>query len=32
MDFVCFDILPRHHSIVRFRIGKKSKLLIKSFC
>lgn len=26
MDFVCFDILPRHHSIVRFRIGKPNRL------
>lgn len=22
VDFVCMDIVPRHHSIVRYRIGK----------
>ncbi|GAB1605325.1 uncharacterized protein LOC115222299 [Argonauta hians] len=26
IDFVCFDIKPRHHSIVRFRIGKPNRL------
>ena len=22
VDFVCFDIVPRRHSIVRYRVGK----------
>ncbi|XP_014775619.1 uncharacterized protein LOC106872953 [Octopus bimaculoides] len=26
IDFVCFDIQPRHHSIVRFRVGKPNRL------
>ncbi|XP_046543445.1 uncharacterized protein LOC124253673 [Haliotis rubra] len=26
VDFVCYDILPRHHGIVRYRVGKPSRL------
>ncbi|GFR94202.1 hypothetical protein ElyMa_004396600 [Elysia marginata] len=26
VDFVCYDILPRHHGIVRYRVGKPSHL------
>ncbi|KAK3088306.1 hypothetical protein FSP39_017300 [Pinctada imbricata] len=26
VDFVCFDIMPRHHSIVRYRVGKPNRL------
>ena len=22
IDYVCFDMLPRHHSIIRWRMGK----------
>ncbi|KAK7100147.1 uncharacterized protein [Littorina saxatilis] len=25
-DFVCYDIIPRHHGIVRYRVGKPSRL------
>ncbi|XP_060082564.1 uncharacterized protein LOC132561872 [Ylistrum balloti] len=25
-DFVCFDLMPRHHSIVRYRVGKPNRL------
>ncbi|BFY99325.1 hypothetical protein BsWGS_02365 [Bradybaena similaris] len=28
VDFVCYDILPRHHGIVRYRVGKPSRLTI----
>lgn len=27
VDFVCMDIVPRHHSIVRYRIGKPARRL-----
>ncbi|XP_063433389.1 uncharacterized protein LOC134715256 [Mytilus trossulus] len=26
VDLVCFDILPRHHSVVRYRIGKPVRI------
>ncbi|KAK7508265.1 hypothetical protein BaRGS_00000504 [Batillaria attramentaria] len=26
VDFVCYDIIPRHHGIVRYRVGKPSRL------
>ncbi|CAL1544750.1 unnamed protein product [Lymnaea stagnalis] len=26
VDFVCYDILPRHHGVVRYRVGKPSRL------
>ncbi|XP_076462580.1 uncharacterized protein LOC143294945 [Babylonia areolata] len=26
VDFVCYDIVPRHHGIVRYRVGKPSRL------
>lgn len=26
VDYVCFDIMPRHHSVVRYRIGKPVRL------
>ena len=28
-DFVCFDFLPRHHSIIRFRMGRPFRRLQK---
>ncbi|CAC5366175.1 unnamed protein product [Mytilus coruscus] len=41
VDLVCFDILPRHHSVLRYRIGKpvrisqdearNNKILVKKF-
>lgn len=26
VDFVCLDFMPRHHSIVRYRVGRPNKL------
>lgn len=26
VDLVCFDLMPRHHSVIRYRIGKPSRL------
>ncbi|CAG2194472.1 unnamed protein product [Mytilus edulis] len=26
VDFVCFDLMPRHHSVIRYRVGKPSRL------
>ena len=28
VDYVCFDIMPRHHSVVRYRIGMYFSVLI----
>lgn len=29
VDFVCMDIVPRHHSIVRYRIGKFVRISLR---
>ena len=30
VDFTCFDIIPRHHSIVRYRVGMPYQLLLNT--